>query len=113
MATARKSARKTVRRTGVTKDAYVKRPSQITRKTPTKRLVKRRVKKVASPKVTKGFFPNPLKPSFNYRVQIMPLGETVFETIATFKRVNHAKQYVVAYAKSYPKDIVRLVDGET
>lgn len=61
MATAKKSARKTVKRTGVSETAYVRRPSQITRKTPTKRLVKRRVKKVAAPKATEGFFPNPVE----------------------------------------------------
>lgn len=55
------AARKTVHRVGVSETAYVRRPSQITRKTPTKRLVKRRVKKVAAPKATKGFFPNPIE----------------------------------------------------
>lgn len=41
----------------VTKKSYVARPSQITKRAPTKRLRKRRVKNVAKPR--KGFFPNP------------------------------------------------------
>lgn len=39
------------------KRSYVSRPSQITKRAPTKRLRKRRVKNVAKPR--KGFFPNP------------------------------------------------------
>lgn len=40
-----------------TKRAYVSRPSQITKRAPTKRLKRRRAKNVAKPR--KGFFPNP------------------------------------------------------
>lgn len=47
-------------KTSATKKRYVSRPSQITKKAPTKRLRKRRAKNLRTSK--KGFFPNPVKP---------------------------------------------------
>lgn len=44
------------------KRSYVSRPSQITKRAPTKRLRKRRAKNVAKPR--KGFFPNPAPVKF-------------------------------------------------
>lgn len=53
----RSAKKRTVKRAGLSLSSYVRRPSQITRKSPSKRLVRRRVKRVAKP--VKGFFPNP------------------------------------------------------
>lgn len=109
------AARKTVHRVGVSETAYVRRPSQITRKTPTKRLVKRRVKKVAAPKSTKGYFPNPsesaaakarltakhaarsAKPQFRYLCQYK---YEAWKTIAGFHDSELAEQFLKAFHKA-------------
>lgn len=60
------AAKKVIRRAGVSKTAYVKRPSQATRAAPTKRLVARR-RKVTSGRAPAGYFPNP-HPHFGIKV---------------------------------------------
>jgi len=60
-------AKKTVRRRGVTANAYINRPSQITRKSPTKRLKRRRAEAVKHP--VKGRFPNPKQRTGQYDVR--------------------------------------------
>lgn len=57
---AKRGAAKTVRRSGVSDSAYVNRRSQITRKSPTKRLRKRRVTHVETGR-PQGYFPNPIR----------------------------------------------------
>ncbi len=110
------AARKTVHRVGVSETAYVRRPSQITRKTPTKRLVKRRVKKVAAPKATKGFFPNPiekrvsvskLKSNFPWGVQVQATEN--WDTRSAFKHKAEAVNYAQTIADAYPRLKIRVI----
>lgn len=88
-------ATKTIARKGVPAKSYVKRPSQITRKTPTKRLVQRRTKNKAAGR--KGYFPNPITGTGVFCPPGAPKPIAVFRTLAT------AKQYAEALANSTGK----------
>lgn len=107
----RVAAKKTVARVGVTAKRYVKRPSQITRAAPTKRLVKRRTKVVAKPK--KGYFPNPYYPAtkktpdsskFPFQVQCgnsIASNSGVWKILACFATKEGAYAYARAYHKAH------------
>lgn len=92
-----------IKRTGISKTRYVKRPSQATGKTPTKRLQKRRA---ASPR--QGMFPNPAT-RWAYDVRDADLGQyTVharrgksYASIAVFKDYRKAVEYAQAYSNAH------------
>lgn len=74
----------------------VKRPSQVTRKKPTKRLIKRRMITARSPK---GVFANPTARGYDVAAN--------GATIATFRTLAHAKEYGQAFADAH-KTAVRI-----
>lgn len=91
-----------IKRTGISKTRYVKRPSQASGKAPSKRLQARRK---ASPRT--GMFPNPAKrDAFLYVVhQADPLGNPRYD-IAKFREKKTAVEYAKAYAKQYGVPVV-------
>lgn len=81
--------RKTAARTQRAAEAYVRRPSQITKKAPSKRLKKRRTINLQSPR---GVFPNPktrssLEKTSSWVIRNKKTGEVIMETF-DIKKVN-------------------------
>jgi len=96
-------SRFTKRRINPSKRA-VKRPSQITKKAPTKRLVARRKKAAAKP--VKGYFPNPGKKpapynALPYCVQLEYEGRG-WKTVAAFAAQIPAENHAHGIAKKFP-----------
>lgn len=98
----------------VPKKRAVSRPSQITKKAPTKRLVARR--KIAAKKPVKGYFPNPLqekmsvnkgKANFPYLVQRQNTEN--WNTSAAFKTKSEAFIFARELAAKYPRLPVRVM----
>lgn len=92
----------------------ISRPSQVTKKAPTKRLVARR--KVAAKKPVKGYFPNPLqekmsvnkgKANFPYLVQRKNTEN--WNTSAAFKTKSEAFIFARELAQKYPRLPVRVM----
>lgn len=86
---------------------YVSRPSQITKKAPSKRLRRRRVKNVKSPK--RGFFPNPRPLLYIITAQgtgkKMHFDGTKFserERVSTFSTVDAAQRKALELLKRFP-----------
>lgn len=88
------AAKKTV------KSAYVNRPSQITRKAPTKRLKARRTERVAHP--VKGTFPNPIPKMTLYATGPFDSSQFMVRT-AYFLDRKEAVQYAQAIANATGK----------
>lgn len=113
--------RKTAARTQKTAESYVRRPSQITKKAPTKRLKKRRTVNLQSPR---GLFPNPKARTGYERKVELELGKhiavemsdnkkawTVFALFpATPDGSKNAIEYAKAYAQKEPKVFIRVVE---
>ena len=83
------TTRKTAARTQRAAEAYVRRPSQITKKAPSKRLKKRRTVNLQSPR---GVFPNPktrssLEKTSSWVIRNKKTGEVIMETF-DIKKVN-------------------------
>lgn len=86
------------------KKRAISRPSQITKKAPTKRLVARR--KVAAKKPVKGYFPNPAKKpapysALPYCVQLEYEGRG-WKTVAAFAAQIPAENHAHGIAKKFP-----------
>lgn len=78
----------------------ISRPSQITKKAPSKRLVARR--KVAAKKPVKGYFPNPRKDEFLVQVCSpisVPLASRKWTTVLKFKTEKEAKETALQMAR--------------
>lgn len=86
-------ARKTSARKPAAKRAYVNRPSQATKKPPTKRLKARRAANVRG----SGMFPNP-KPRFQYLVHVVAADGVPAYMLAGFREKKLAVEYARAYA---------------
>ena len=99
--------RKTQARTQSRAEAYVNRPSQVTRKPPTKRLKVRRTKNLRIPE---GAFPNPKERAKTYKVETLNSSTTKWRRVATFEKLADAKEYANAYARSKNTVAVRVVD---
>lgn len=97
------------KRTGITKTAYVKRPSQATQSAPSKRLVKRRKANV----VGSGRFPNPSKPKWAFDAgdadkniySVHAKHGKSYSKIAEFKDYKKAVEYAEAYANAHEKQM--------
>lgn len=88
--------RKTSARTIKAATAYVKRPSQITKKAPTKRLATRRIKNLQVPR---GVFPNPAPRMDTGRVKsynVYIVGDGYESYIKGFKTIKAAKEYIAS-----------------
>lgn len=113
MATA---AKKTIKRTATTKGAYIARPSQITRKKPTKRLVARRTARVTTGAKVKGYFPNPVKKAkskFPFEVHYRSSDVTAsWKAQAAFVSSTAAKNFAEALAQTYPAMSFRVFKSE-
>lgn len=116
--------RKTRATTQRAAESYVRRPSQITKRKPTRRLVVRRTKNLQSPR---GVFPNPVKKGLTARprktraaltdktfhVQAATLKKDGSQqgpwvTLGVFPNEKRAKEYAKAYAAAYPQQWVRV-----
>lgn len=101
-----------IARANLTETAYIYRPSQITRKKPVKRLVKRRVRNLKAPK---GVFPNPMKSHglMTLKVQCFKNGKWVTEALfmETPKNLQIAKSLADELAKNY-KTSARVMDSK-
>jgi len=101
-------ARKSAARKPAAKRAYVNRPSQATKKPPTKRLKARRAANVRG----SGMFPNP-KPRWAFDVQDADKGiysvhsrtGKGYVKVAEFRDYNHAVEYAEAYANAHNKQM--------
>jgi hypothetical protein len=95
-----------------------RRVSQVTKKLPTTRLVKRR-----KANVQPGYFPNPLEPkvhrrqrkkninhpvNFPYGVEYLNPGTGHWNILSAFKELKNAKEYARAWADANPKFSVRV-----
>jgi len=97
------------KRTGISKTAYVKRPSQATQSAPSKRLVKRRKANV----VGSGRFPNPSKPKWAFDAgdadkniySVHAKHGKSYSKIAEFKDYKKAVEYAEAYANAHEKQM--------
>ena len=88
--------RKTSARTIKAATAYVKRPSQITKKAPSKRLATRRIKNLQVPR---GVFPNPAPRMDTGRVKsynVYIVGDGYESYIKGFKTIKAAKEYIAS-----------------
>ena len=102
------------RKTNPDKDkpnVYIKRVSQATGASPTKRLVKRRTKALFAPA---GYFPNPYtmgksKKKANFPYCVETKNTENWNTKACFKTLAPAKEYAVALSKQYPKLAIRVM----
>ena len=99
--------RKTQARTQSRAEAYVNRPSQVTRKPPTKRLKVRRTKNLRIPE---GAFPNPKERAKTYKVETLNSTSGKWRRVATFEKLTDAKEYANAYVRAKTTVAVRVVD---
>jgi hypothetical protein len=82
--------------------AKPKRVSQVTKKAPSKRLVKRRMKNT-----DEGYFPNPIKLPFLVQVQ-NPIDKK-FRDVARFDFVDDAKTFARSLGRKNPSHVYRVV----
>lgn len=99
----KKAAPKAIKRTGISKTAYVKRPSQATATPPTKRLKARR-KAAGVP----GYFPNPKSAALPYLVESTK--GAAWKPMARFATFPLAKQYAHALHRTTADLAVRVTD---
>lgn len=102
--------RKTSARTQKAAVEYVNRPSQITKKAPTKRLKKRRTINLQSPR---GVFPNPAKRQTHYETTVQSSMDkkhwTIFARFPdTPEGAANAIEYAKAYAVKEPHSYIRV-----
>jgi hypothetical protein len=104
--TAKKRSKNPIAREGISAKAYVKRPSQITRKTPTKRLTKRRVTHLENGQ-PEGYFPNPILKRPVYIV--LGIDKRGTYLIKAYENLNEAKFYAHECAEKEPLMTIRVV----
>ena len=90
--------RKTSARTQSAAEAYVRRPSQTTKKAPSARLKKRRTINLQTPR---GVFPNPVRPKIaKVKVMAQSIGQK-WRVIAEFPNTPKGTSDALEYAKAY------------
>lgn len=101
--------RKTSARTQSAAESYVRRPSQITKKKPTKRLIVRRTKNLQVPS---GVFPNPVKQSLTARPRKTKaaLSDKSFHVQESFNEGGPWKTVGIFPSKKYAFEYAKALD---